>query len=113
MQVQEKVNKNEPGTVGKVFYEYGPDPNADPEGEESKMIPINKYIWGPQLGRGGYAKVYQVQHSTTKRIYACKVVSKENLEKESSQKKLSNEIKIHSELVHQNIVKFHKHFNDN
>ena len=76
------------------------------------MIPVQKYIWGPQLGKGGFAKVYQIQHSSSKKVYACKVVSKENLEKESSQKKLSNEIKIHSELVHQNIVRFHKHFND-
>ncbi|KAF7301457.1 Serine/threonine-protein kinase [Mycena indigotica] len=57
------------------------------------------------LGEGGFARVYEIMDSSTKRL-ACKVVTMSSLKTKKAKTKLYAEIKIHRSLSHPNIVKF-------
>jgi polo-like kinase 1 len=74
---------------------------------------IKKYIKGKFLGKGGFAKCYELRCLNNKKIYAAKIVSKNNLSKQSAKQKLKSEIKIHKSLFHSHIVKFEHVFEDN
>lgn len=74
---------------------------------------IKKYVKGKFLGKGGFAKCYEFKCLNNKKIYAAKIVSKQNLNKQSAKQKLKSEIKIHKSLFHQQIVKFEHVFEDN
>jgi polo-like kinase 1 len=74
---------------------------------------IKKYIKGKFLGKGGFAKCYELRCVNNKKIYAAKIVSKNNLSKQSAKQKLKSEIKIHKSLFHSHIVKFEHVFEDN
>jgi polo-like kinase 1 len=60
--------------------------------------------------QGGFAKCYEMTSLDSGRTYAGKVVPRSSLEKQSAQRKLLNEIKIHKSVVHRNIVKFERWF---
>eukprot|EP00727_Mastigamoeba_balamuthi_P012822 m51a1_g8162 putative polo family protein kinase (671) ;mRNA; f:69761-72335 len=70
------------------------------------------YRRGRMLGKGGFAHVYEFTEETTGRALAGKVISMANLQKPRQKKKLGLEIKIHQSLVHKNIVRFDKFFQD-
>lgn len=73
---------------------------------------IRKYAKGRLLGKGGFAKCYQVTNLDTKRILAAKVIDKASLTKSRARQKLISEIKIHKSLQHQYIVSFEHVFED-
>eukprot|EP00761_Pharyngomonas_kirbyi_P014910 gb/GECH01014941.1/.p1 GENE.gb/GECH01014941.1/~~gb/GECH01014941.1/.p1 ORF type:complete len:654 (+),score=134.41 gb/GECH01014941.1/:1-1962(+) len=75
----------------------------------------NKYIKGRILGKGGFARCYELTpiHKDDVGIYAGKVIDKATLVKPKTKQKLSTEIKIHKSLDHENIVKFYRFFEDN
>ena len=55
-----------------------------------------EYRQGQFMGKGGFAKCYIVeQKGNDGRVFAAKIIDKENLVKQSSQKKLVQEIQIH------------------
>lgn len=64
------------------------------------------------LGKGGYAKVFEVSSHQSHQL-ACKIIEKSSLSHSRAKQKLINEIRIHRSLSHQNIVKFIKSFEDN
>ena len=64
------------------------------------------------IGRGGFARVYEVVDLQTDQVHACKIVSKSSLQKHRIKQKLMNEIKIHRSMRHSNIVNFHRVFED-
>ena len=70
------------------------------------------YIRGQMLGRGGFAKVYEMTVQDTKETVACKMIPKERVNKARAKQKLMSEIKIHKHLKHENIVQFLHHFED-
>lgn len=84
---------------------------------ENKTI-IKRYKKGKFLGKGGFAKCYEIHLLDSEdniiedKIYAVKVVSKNNLNKSQAQQKLKSEIKIHKILIHKHIVKFEHVFED-
>ena len=59
------------------------------------------------LGKGGYAKVYEVQHKKTKEIRACKHLSKANI---PDYDKFKREIQILIKTDHPNIIKLYEVF---
>lgn len=71
-----------------------------------------KYERGKFLGKGGFAKCYEMKCVETKKIYAAKLFEKKALTNSKSRKKLINEIKLHKKLHHQNIVNFEHFFED-
>ena len=75
-------------------------------------IQIRKYIKGRLLGKGGFAKCYELTNMETKQITAAKVIPKKSLVKSRAKQKLISEIKIHKSLHHPNIVNFEHYFED-
>jgi polo-like kinase 1 len=71
-----------------------------------------RYTKGVLLGKGGFAKCFQVKDMDTGKDWACKVVQKASLVKERHKLKLQAEIKIHKSLKHQYIVQFEDVFED-
>jgi polo-like kinase 1 len=70
------------------------------------------YIVGKCIGKGGFAKCYELINLETKHISAVKVVQKFTLEKSRARAKLISEIKIHRSLQNEHIVKFEHFFED-
>ena len=62
----------------------------------------DKYKVLRRLGKGGYAKVYEIQDKTTGEIFACKHLSKLNIE---NLEKFQREINILQQIDHPNIIK--------
>ncbi len=73
---------------------------------------VKRYTKGKLLGKGGFAKCYEVVDTETKRLSAAKVVSKASLTKNRAKQKLMSEIKIHRSLHHANVVSFEHFFED-
>jgi len=69
-------------------------------------LPLNKYRKGKFLGKGGFAKVYEITDLETNWVDACKIVEKASLKRSRAKQKLMSEIKIHNSLQHEGIVKF-------
>ncbi|PIK37091.1 hypothetical protein BSL78_26075 [Apostichopus japonicus] len=71
-----------------------------------------RYRRGRLLGKGGFARCYEVIQMDTKRAFAGKVVNKQRISKPNQRAKMQREIAVHCQLRHPNIVAFHKHFDD-
>ncbi|XP_050442073.1 serine/threonine-protein kinase PLK1-like [Adelges cooleyi] len=71
-----------------------------------------KYQRGSFLGKGGFAKCYEIVDMRTKEVFAGKIVSKKYLLKHNQKDKMTQEIHIHQRLKHKNIVGFHSFFED-
>jgi serine/threonine protein kinase len=79
---------------------------------EKNTDKVRKYERGKFLGKGGFAKCYEMKCLDTGRIFAAKMFEKRALNNARSKKKLINEIKLHKKLHHQNIVNFEHFFED-
>lgn len=64
------------------------------------------------LGKGGFAKCYEVQDMDTKELFAAKIVDKSSISKPRAHAKLRSEISIHRSLSHERVVGFHDYFED-
>lgn len=73
---------------------------------------IKKYTKGKFLGKGGFARCYEITNQESKQIFAAKIIPKASLKKARHRQKLLSEIKIHRSLNHKNIVKFEHVFED-
>ncbi|KAF7488908.1 Serine/threonine-protein kinase PLK1 [Sarcoptes scabiei] len=71
-----------------------------------------QYKRGQLLGKGGFAKCYEYTDLQTKKMYACKVISKSQLVKDRHKAKMGLEISIHRSVDHKHIVKFYSFFED-
>ncbi len=60
---------------------------------------------GKFLGKGGFARCYELTDCDTQKLFAVKVVVKNTLTKARAKQKLMSEIKIHRSLEHPQIVK--------
>ena len=74
--------------------------------EKNGDTTYKKYRKGRFLGKGGFAKVYEITDLDTNLVDAVKVVEKASLKKSRAKQKLMTEIKIHSSLKDDGIVKF-------
>lgn len=70
------------------------------------------YSKGRFMGKGGFARCYELIDLETKQVYAGKIVSKSLLSKQSQKDKMAQEISIHRSLKHHNVVKFYSFFED-
>lgn len=62
--------------------------------------------------QGGFARCYEIKERRTGNIYAGKIVSKKLMMKHNQKEKMGQEIRIHQELKHPNIVRFLNFFDD-
>ena len=81
---------------------------TDSKGE----IKYRRYRKGNFLGKGGFAKWYELTDLETNILYAAKMITKASLVKPRAKQKLKSEIKIHKSLLHPNVVKFYHNFED-
>ncbi|CAH8450431.1 unnamed protein product [Dicrocoelium dendriticum] len=86
--------------------------NKEPPEEVVDVKNKKKYTRGRFLGKGGFAKCYELTDQSTKAKYAGKVVPKAALVKVSQKEKMQQEIAIHKTLSHENVVGFHGYFED-
>ncbi|CAG5126905.1 unnamed protein product [Candidula unifasciata] len=71
-----------------------------------------RYFRGRFLGKGGFAKCYELTDMDTKEIWAGKIVAKSLLQKQHQKDKMAQEIAIHRSIAHRHIVLFHSFFED-
>ncbi|KAK6187900.1 hypothetical protein SNE40_005825 [Patella caerulea] len=71
-----------------------------------------RYMKGRYLGKGGFAKCYELTDLDTKVIFAGKVVPKTLLVKQHQKDKMAQEISIHRSLNHKHVVQFQSFFED-
>lgn len=71
-----------------------------------------RYMRGRFLGKGGFAKCYEITDLDTKEVFAGKVVPKSMLLKPHQKEKMSMEITIHKSLENPHVVGFHGFFED-
>jgi len=70
------------------------------------------YERGKFLGKGGFAKCYELKEITTGEIVAGKIVPKSMLVKSHQKEKMSQEIRLHKVVKHTYIVKLFSYFED-
>ena len=75
-------------------------------------IIIKKYSKGKFLGKGGFAKCYELTDLDSNTVYAAKIVVKSTITKTKTRQKLMSEIKIHRSLCNPHILKFERCFED-
>ena len=92
--------------------------NELPQTIVEKIVKINgeitfqNYVRGKFLGKGGFARVYELFCTETNNLYACKFIPKAKISKNRAKQKLMSEIKIHRALHQENIVQFFHFFED-
>lgn len=71
-----------------------------------------RYRKGKFLGRGGFARCYELTEIPSEKIYAGKVIAKSQIKNSDQKQKMSQEIEIHRSISHKHIVAFHTYFED-
>uniref|UniRef100_W5MEL5 Serine/threonine-protein kinase PLK n=1 Tax=Lepisosteus oculatus TaxID=7918 RepID=W5MEL5_LEPOC len=97
-----------------------PSVQVDPKSAPLKEVPDilvdtrtkKRYLRGRFLGKGGFAKCYEITDMDTKEVFAGKVVPKSMLLKPHQKEKMSMEITIHKSLNNAHVVGFHGFFED-
>ncbi|XP_076003736.1 serine/threonine-protein kinase PLK1 isoform X2 [Genypterus blacodes] len=97
-----------------------PPAHVDPKSATLKEIPEvlvdprtkRRYTRGRFLGKGGFAKCYEITDVETKQVFAGKIVPKSLILKQHQREKMTSEIAIHKSLNHPHIVGFHGFFED-
>ncbi|XP_030630323.1 serine/threonine-protein kinase PLK3 [Chanos chanos] len=70
------------------------------------------YFKGKLLGKGGFARCYEMTDLATNKMYAVKVIPQSRVSKPHQREKITNEIELHKTLQHKHVVKFSHHFED-
>ncbi|XP_051893704.1 serine/threonine-protein kinase PLK2b [Pristis pectinata] len=70
------------------------------------------YCRGKVLGKGGFAKCYEMTDLTTNIVYAAKIIPHTRVAKPHQREKIDREIELHRTLHHKHIVHFYHHFED-
>jgi len=71
-----------------------------------------RYERGRFLGKGGFAKCYELKDMATGEITAGKIVPKSLLTKSHQKEKMSQEIRLHKSVAHTHLVKLFSYFED-
>uniref|UniRef100_A0A6Q2ZJS8 Serine/threonine-protein kinase PLK n=1 Tax=Esox lucius TaxID=8010 RepID=A0A6Q2ZJS8_ESOLU len=70
------------------------------------------YSKGKLLGKGGFARCYEMTDLANNKMYAVKVIPQSRVSKPHQRDKITNEIELHKTLHHKHVVKFSHHFED-
>ncbi|OWZ09041.1 PLK/PLK-Unclassified protein kinase, partial [Phytophthora megakarya] len=90
--------------------------------DSTGYVTTRTYVKGKFLGKGGFARCYELKCEQTGKLYAGKVVAKKSLVKPKAKQKslvkpkakqkFTSEIKIHKSLHHPQVVQFEHFFED-
>ncbi|KAG8145392.1 hypothetical protein E2320_011938, partial [Naja naja] len=110
------------GVVAPAQQKHQPAAPAPPSSSasESRAVPEvlvdprsrRCYSLGRFLGKGGFAKCYEITEAESREAFACKVVPKALLLKAPQKEKMTMEIAIHRSLQHRHVVAFQGFFED-
>ncbi|XP_053325227.1 serine/threonine-protein kinase PLK3 [Spea bombifrons] len=93
-----------------------PDMTRAPQQPTCKIITDpctgRTYSKGRLLGKGGFARCYEMTEISTNKIYAVKVIPHSRVAKPHQREKIVNEIELHRDLSHKHVVKFSHYFED-
>ncbi|XP_051943243.1 serine/threonine-protein kinase PLK3 [Hippocampus zosterae] len=70
------------------------------------------YSKGKLLGKGGFARCYEMTDLSNNKMFAVKVIPQSRVSKPHQREKITNEIELHKTLSHKHVVKFSHHFED-
>lgn len=70
------------------------------------------YGKGKLLGKGGFARCYEMTDLSNNKMYAVKVIPQSRVSKPHQREKITNEIDLHRSLSHKHVVKFSHYFED-
>uniref|UniRef100_A0A3B5KW11 Serine/threonine-protein kinase PLK n=1 Tax=Xiphophorus couchianus TaxID=32473 RepID=A0A3B5KW11_9TELE len=70
------------------------------------------YSKGKLLGKGGFARCYEMTDLSNNKMYAVKVIPQSRVSKPHQREKITNEIDLHRSLSHKHVVKFSHYFED-
>ncbi|KAM9323210.1 serine/threonine-protein kinase PLK3 [Pholidichthys leucotaenia] len=70
------------------------------------------YSKGKLLGKGGFARCYEMTDLSNNKMYAVKVIPQTRVSKPHQRDKITNEIELHKTLSHKHVVKFSHYFED-
>ncbi|XP_062854573.1 serine/threonine-protein kinase PLK2b [Trichomycterus rosablanca] len=70
------------------------------------------YCRGKVLGKGGFAKCYELTDLSAGKVYAAKIIPHARVAKPHQREKINREIELHRGLNHKHIVHFYHHFED-
>ncbi|XP_077601078.1 serine/threonine-protein kinase PLK2-like isoform X2 [Stigmatopora nigra] len=70
------------------------------------------YCRGKVLGKGGFAKCFELTDLSTSKVYAAKIIPHARVSKPHQREKIDREIELHRLLHHKHIVHFYHHFED-
>ncbi|XP_067423982.1 serine/threonine-protein kinase PLK3 [Emydura macquarii macquarii] len=85
---------------------------AEPTRIVSDPLTGRLYCKGRLLGKGGFARCYEMTDVSSNKTYAVKVIPHSRVAKPHQREKIMNEIELHKHLHHKHIVKFSHHFED-
>ncbi|XP_046372425.2 serine/threonine-protein kinase PLK1-like isoform X2 [Haliotis rufescens] len=71
------------------------------------------YLRGRLLGKGGFARCYELLDLNSNKIYAGKIISKTRIAKPHQRQKIVREVELQKDLKHKHVVEFHSYFEDN
>ncbi|KAK2895294.1 serine/threonine-protein kinase PLK3 [Channa argus] len=71
-----------------------------------------RYSKGKLLGKGGFARCYEMTDLSSNKMYAVKVIPQSRVSKPHQRDKITNEIELHKTLSHKHVVKFSHYFED-
>ncbi|XP_073739042.1 LOW QUALITY PROTEIN: serine/threonine-protein kinase PLK1-like [Callorhinus ursinus] len=108
----------DPGKAGGPGVAAPRVPAAAPPAKEIPEVLVDprsrrRYLQGRFLGKGGFAKCFEISDADTKEVFAGKIVPTSLLLKPHQKEKMSMEISIHRSLTDQHIIGFHGFFEDN
>ncbi|XP_014820590.1 PREDICTED: serine/threonine-protein kinase PLK2 [Calidris pugnax] len=93
-----------------------PHQHPHPAAEVSRIITDpttgKRYCRGKVLGKGGFAKCYEMTDLTTNKVYAAKIIPHSRVAKPHQREKIDKEIELHRMLNHRHVVQFYHYFED-
>uniref|UniRef100_A0A8C3K069 Serine/threonine-protein kinase PLK n=1 Tax=Calidris pygmaea TaxID=425635 RepID=A0A8C3K069_9CHAR len=96
--------------------EQPPHQHPHPAAEVSRIITDpttgKRYCRGKVLGKGGFAKCYEMTDLTTNKVYAAKIIPHSRVAKPHQREKIDKEIELHRMLNHRHVVQFYHYFED-
>ncbi|KAL3869232.1 hypothetical protein ACJMK2_041940 [Sinanodonta woodiana] len=70
------------------------------------------YLRGRLLGKGGFARCYELLDLNTNKVYAGKIIAKSRIAKPHQKQKILREVELQKDLKHKHVVEFHSYFED-
>uniref|UniRef100_H3DCR5 Serine/threonine-protein kinase PLK n=1 Tax=Tetraodon nigroviridis TaxID=99883 RepID=H3DCR5_TETNG len=103
---------HQPSAAAKTIKNKGDQAKAELAQVVTDSKTGRSYSKGKLLGKGGFARCYEMTDLSNNKMYAVKVIPQSRVSKPHQREKIMNEIELHRTLSHKHVVKFSHHFED-